>query len=401
MSRKKIVFIPGETYPIPPVNGGAVESLIYSLIVENEIRQEYDFVVYSKYDEEAERASKNLKYTCVRYVKNAHLGYKIKYFLRGVLNRFLGRIAYFGNSYIETIFKDSCSKDAFAVVVENVPIYAISVRKYTRAKIYLHCHNLYSCSRFPYLNQRVFESTDCFWGISDFVCKDILARSKEFCQNSIKVETFYNCYDANNALYDSRVCVNSEILNRYRIPHGKKMFVFAGRIQPYKGVKELLTAFMNVKRDDCVLVVVGGTFFKNSPDDDYVRELKEMAFLRKDVFFTGYVSHDDLLSLYRNAYAAVVPSLWEEPFALTCLEPMACSIPVIISDAGGMPEVVDGMSSIVVKRCADFIEGLTKAIQDISENVALRNEMGLAAKKRSENFSSKKYYARFGELVNI
>jgi glycosyltransferase involved in cell wall biosynthesis len=60
------------------------------------------------------------------------------------------------------------------------------------------------------------------------------------------------------------------------------------------------------------------------------------------VEFSGQLSGDDLVEAYRRARALVLPSVTEaESFGMTLIEAMACGRPVIGSDIGGIPYVID------------------------------------------------------------
>jgi hypothetical protein len=58
------------------------------------------------------------------------------------------------------------------------------------------------------------------------------------------------------------------------------------------------------------------------------------------VFFAGFVDEKTLISIYRASDAAVFPSLYE-PFGITALEAMAAKTPVIVTDTGGLAEIVE------------------------------------------------------------
>ncbi len=58
------------------------------------------------------------------------------------------------------------------------------------------------------------------------------------------------------------------------------------------------------------------------------------------VNFIGWRSYYQLSEIYRIADICVVPSIWEEPFGLVTLEAMACGVPVVASNIGGLKEII-------------------------------------------------------------
>ncbi|MEI3161837.1 MAG: hypothetical protein V8S74_00180 [Lachnospirales bacterium] len=67
---KTILLIAPNTQPIPPINGGAIATLINFLIEENEVEHKVNFVVLTKYNKVAKEISKKFKYTKIIYYKN-------------------------------------------------------------------------------------------------------------------------------------------------------------------------------------------------------------------------------------------------------------------------------------------------------------------------------------------
>lgn len=64
---------------------------------------------------------------------------------------------------------------------------------------------------------------------------------------------------------------------------------------------------------------------------------------------TGWLTQEELPSLYSTADICVVPSLWQEPFGIVALEAMASGVPVIVSEVGGLQHIVeDEISGFVV-----------------------------------------------------
>lgn len=119
--------------------------------------------------------------------------------------------------------------------------------------------------------------------------------------------------------------------------------VYAGRVGREKGVDVLVRAFGRLaqRRPDARLVVVGSPSLGADPEDSrrYAEELQALA-TGLPVSFLG--GRPDVVGILQAADVAVVPSLWPEPLSRALMEPLACGLPVVASDAGGNPEVLTG-----------------------------------------------------------
>ena len=89
------------------------------------------------------------------------------------------------------------------------------------------------------------------------------------------------------------------------------------------------------------------------------------------------------------ADVAVVPSMWEEPFGLTVVEAMAAGLPLITTRSGGIPEICEGVATIVGRE--NIVENLAAAILDLYEHPEKRQQMAVAALERSKMFSKETY----------
>jgi glycosyltransferase involved in cell wall biosynthesis len=124
----------------------------------------------------------------------------------------------------------------------------------------------------------------------------------------------------------------------------EKIIYYVGRMTPEKGIFVLLDAASNVlweMEGRVKIVFVGG----GNTD-----QLKSRAWdlgIWDKCFFTGFMSDSDLDKFQTVADCAVFPSLYE-PFGIVALESFASHVPVVVSDAGGLPEVVrHGQTGIV------------------------------------------------------
>jgi len=126
------------------------------------------------------------------------------------------------------------------------------------------------------------------------------------------------------------------VRRRYVKPN-EKMVVYVGRLVHEKGVHVLIGAVPKVLSalPNVSFVIVG----EGGMQDYLSKEAWDFGVAHR-VFFTGFVDGKTLVSLYKASDAAVFPSLYE-PFGITALEAMAAKTPVVVSDTGGLAEIVE------------------------------------------------------------
>jgi glycosyltransferase involved in cell wall biosynthesis len=126
-------------------------------------------------------------------------------------------------------------------------------------------------------------------------------------------------------------------INPYAADH-EKIIYYVGRMTPEKGIFLLLDAASIVlwEMEGAVKLVFIGK------GDGNIEALKRKATelgIGEKCYFTGFMSDQDLDKFQTVADCAVFPSLYE-PFGIVALESFASHVPVVVSDAGGLPEVV-------------------------------------------------------------
>jgi glycogen(starch) synthase len=138
-----------------------------------------------------------------------------------------------------------------------------------------------------------------------------------------------------------------QIFRRRYAADNEKIVFFVGRLVNEKGVHVLVEAIPKIIHyyNDVKFIITG-----KGPQLEYLKKrVKELNIAHK-VYFTGYVSEEHLKKLYKCADIAVFPSLYE-PFGIVALEGMLADIPVVVSDIGGLGEIVnhkvDGMKAYV------------------------------------------------------
>ena len=110
-------------------------------------------------------------------------------------------------------------------------------------------------------------------------------------------------------------------------------------------------------------------------------KLAETLGIAEQVTFLGWVPNSDLPPYYRAAAISVIPSL-EEGFGIPAAEAMGCETPVVATDAGGLPEVVEhGVTGLIVPRGDSA--ALADAMGTLLADAARRAAMGRAGRERA------------------
>lgn len=150
---------------------------------------------------------------------------------------------------------------------------------------------------------------------------------------------------------------------------GLPYILFVGTIQPRKNLVRLIEAFSKLQARDQVLnLIIAGK--KGWMYENILAAPKKFG-VGKRVKFLGYVSDEELASLYQNALFFVLPSLCEG-FGLPVLEAMRLGCPVIASKAGALPEVV-GDSGLLVDPYK--VEEIAGAMKLMTKNSDLREAL--------------------------
>jgi len=168
-------------------------------------------------------------------------------------------------------------------------------------------------------------------------------------------------------------------LNKFQ-PSKKHIFgnsIIIGTIkdlQPVYGIDYLLRAFyllVNRNKDlDVKLAIVGG-----GPEEKKLKELSDELNISDNVIFEGSVPFCKIVD-YHNSIDIFVALSRSESFGVSVIEASACGKPVIVTNVGGLPEVViDNITGFVVKE--SNVEEAYKAMELLCFNEDLRRKMGV------------------------
>ncbi|MCJ7547015.1 MAG: glycosyltransferase family 4 protein [Deltaproteobacteria bacterium] len=184
--------------------------------------------------------------------------------------------------------------------------------------------------------------------ISEFSKKEII-RLLHIPEQKIKV-----IYCGVDTKFRQKISVNELLKNR-----PKNYILSVLSLEPRKNIHNLILAFKKIGLPDIQLILVGSrsNVFANN-------KLKDIIHSKKNIFFTGYLSDDELIRLYSEAKLFVYPSYYEG-FGLPPLEAMACGCPVVVSNAASLPEVCgDAAQYIDPYNVESIAEGINKVLTD-------------------------------------
>ena len=385
----KIAILTSGILPVPAVQGGAVENLIDFYLEYNNIHKLHDITIYScKHHETRKHPALKSNVNHYYYIDTSSLLAKIK--KRLYLKKAGGKefhhftIEYFLNQAVKHIRKQSY--DLF--ILENRPPFSLKIKQVTQAKIVYHIHNKILFKESDYAKE-LYQAADLIIGVSDYITRCI----KSICPQDNKCITVHNGIDlkAFSLLKESNIKRSTLGLS-----NDDFVLIFSGRITPENGISELLDAMIalhniiNIK-----LLVIGSSFYgSNNQEDGFTKSLKDKSEIIKDsIIFTGYIPYNLVPSYLWISDVAIVPSIWDEPFGNTVVEAMAAKLPLIATRSGGIPEICEGVATIVERE--NIVDNLVNAILDLYQHPEKREAMAKASHERSKLFDKETYAKNF------
>lgn len=172
----------------------------------------------------------------------------------------------------------------------------------------------------------------------------------------------------------------------------KGYILYFGRLSEEKGVSTFLDAAM--KNKDISHFVVGA-----GPLEEWLKHKADESGL-ENVRFFGFKQGDELRKLLSESTCVVIPSEWYENCPMTVLEAFAAGRPVIGSDIGGIPELIENNVDGFVFEPGNA-ESLSDHIKWIWENRSMAREMGLQGRRKVEQkFNVEAHYQGLISIYN-
>ncbi len=251
-------------------------------------------------------------------------------------------------------------KDGDVLYIHNRPEYVLALppaeKRKTHYKVVLHMHNDHLA------NLTAAEKARLSPDLTVFNSEFLEQQGRRLVKNLENTAVLYNGADEN--------CFYPPLSAKETLP---VTVLFVGRLIPEKGVHILVEAMRLLQQQgsSAVARIVGSVGFGDDRSSEYLERLRLHA--PSNVKFIQYTAGKALADEFRGAAIFCCPSLWEEPFGMVNVEAMASGLPVVATDAGGIPEIFAEGGGLLVPR--DSIEALATALQRLILEPSLRRHL--------------------------
>lgn len=166
-------------------------------------------------------------------------------------------------------------------------------------------------------------------------------------------------------------------LEKQQIKTNKTRFLFVGALGEYKGILNLIEAFKRSRIENVELVVCGSGMLRSFVE----KCAKEDA----RIIYRGQLSFAEVQKEFKKADVFVLPSLYDEAFGRVVVEAAYNACAIIVSERGGIPEIIKKLGAGIVCDCS-VINELSLAMESLC-NSDRRNKQLNEFKKNVSCFS--------------
>ncbi len=216
------------------------------------------------------------------------------------------------------------------------------------------------------------------------------------------IEVIYNGIDIEK--FDKIPVKKWYLYDELEIPRDIKLVGMVAWLYPnnIKGHEDFLRAakFVINERKDSRFIIVGGNPYRQYSYKEQLINLTRDLGIERYIFFLD--TRYDIPNILDSLTCLVLPSRVREGFGMVIVEAMARRIPVIASNIGGIPEIIeDGKTGILIPPANPSL--LARAILELVSDLAKANTMGILGRERLEKMFTvevmAKNYERFYQKV--
>ena len=382
----------GGVMPVPAVCGGAIETLITSIVKKYSKEDGFRLTIFSVYHKEAAEAAK--KYPDVRFVwthtntfwnLSKHAVFLAVRELTGktirVLQRHYNEIApVIQNEKFDLLIVEGGDEQAVIDIAKG----------YTREQLVFHAHIHF----IP--KEEVVKGYGHMIGVSEFVVREY----EKACKIPVDTHVLRNAIDLDKFNKTISEEERKKLRKKLGLQEDDFVVLYVGRLIALKGILELMQAVLSINDKHVKLLVVGSANFGKWAFSSYERKVKRIFEQNKNrIIFTGYVDNAEVYKYASVADVQCVPTLVEEAAGLVLMEAMAEGLPLIVTKSGGVTEYVDDSTALMIEQ-ENIVDNLKNAICYMKEHLEVRKQMSKNAKIQSKRYNEAIYYKNFIDLIN-
>lgn len=386
-----IGIIMGGVMPVPAVCGGAIETLITSIVKKYSKKDGFCLTIFSVYHKEAVEAAK--KYPEVRFVwthtntfwnLSKHAVFMAVRALTGKTIRILQRHY---NEIAPVIQKERFD----LLIVEGGDEKAVIdiAKGYKREQLAFHAHVHF----IP--DKQTVKGFGNLIAVSEFVKKEYI----KACNLPVKAHVLRNAIDVKKFSRIASEEQKSRLRKKLGLSDNDFVILFVGRIMEIKSVLELMRAVIELDNPHIKLLIIGSANSGKWSLSSYERKVKQFAEKHKDrIKFTGYVENTEVYTYAAISDVQCLPTKVEEAAGLVVLEAMAEGLPVIVTISGGVVEYVDDTVALFIEKI-NLIDNIKEAIRYMEQHPDVRKQMSQNAREQSKKYDESTYYKDFVNMV--
>jgi spore coat protein SA len=380
-SKPKVAIITPGSFPIPSSRSSSVETVVE--MQTNILQNDVDFTIFGK---KAKGMASTENQGNISFIRFTYQNW---------------------TRYLTKVITKLSKLNPDIIQIENRPKYIPIIRnKFQKVPIWLSLHSTMFISS-PHIEKEKL--------ISCLHQADKIIVNSHFLKNYLIVQTgceankvIVNYLGVDIRQFQSKWSIDqkSKIENFIKQLNleGRKIVLFVGRLRKIKGIHKILQAMPSIIQavPDTILIIAGSAFYGSERRTSYVDKLHALA---KDfpehVKFMSFIPHAEIHVWFEAAEVVLVPSIGHEAFGLVNVEAMACGVPVIATNIGGMPEVIEhGRTGYLINTQNIEVE-LSNCVIQLLNNPKRIKRLGLNSIDRvKENFTWEKSANRILQLYN-
>ena len=386
-----IGIIMGGVMPVPAVCGGAIETLITSIVKKYSKEDGLRLTIFSVYHKEAVEAAK--KYPEVRFVwthTNTFLNLA-KHAVFLAVRELTGKTIRVLQRHYNEIAPEIQNEKFDLLIVEGGDEQAVIdiAKGYKREQLVFHAHIHF----IP--KEEVVKGYGHMIGVSEFVTEEYL----KACKIPVKAHVLKNAINLERFRRNVSEEQKRSVSKKLGLTEKDFVVLFVGRIMQIKGVLELMKAVTSLEDKHIKLLIMGSANSGKWAFSPYERKVKKLVEQNRDrILFTGYVDNAEVYQYASVADVQCLPTLIAEAAPLVVLEAMAEGLPLIVTNSGGVTEYIDESTALIIEQ-ESIVDDLKSAICYMKEHPEVRKQMSENAKKKSKQYNEIIYYKNFVETV--